>query len=108
MQRRSPARNPLQLGNSVADHGIEGDGGYTHPRAPAATRAALEAGRLAVFETLPSLEALNRSLCCSDRTVLPIQGPPGSGKTLPARPHDHRADKEGEKKLASPRVVIRS
>ena len=34
------------------------------------------------FERLPSLEAAKQTGLLLDRTVLPIQGPPGSGKTF--------------------------
>ena len=98
----------LQLGNWVADHAIEGDGIYAAarelllrrvPRLKESTLAdfgnggtgvspvshaqdARATSRLLDFEHLPSLEAAKQIAPVLDRTVLPIQGPPGSGKTF--------------------------
>jgi predicted RecB family nuclease len=73
----------LQLGNWVADHGIEGDGGFAAARGLLLRREPrLKEGGLADFEHLPALEATKQIALKLDRTVLPIQGPPGSGKTF--------------------------
>lgn len=72
----------LQLGGLVADHGIEGDCSYAAARELLLLRSPrLKQGGLPDFEHLPSLEAAKQIGLLLDRTVLPIQGPPGSGKT---------------------------
>jgi Ni2+-binding GTPase involved in maturation of urease and hydrogenase len=76
----------LQLGRWVADHGIEGDGSHTAARGlllrtvPRLKQGGL--GVLADFDNLPLLEAAKQIAPLLDNTVLPIQGPPGSGKTF--------------------------
>ncbi len=73
----------LQLGNWVADHGIEGDGSYAAARELLLRSVPrLKQSELRDFEHLPSLEAAKQMGLLLDRTVLPIQGPPGSGKTF--------------------------
>jgi uncharacterized protein len=73
----------LQLGGWVADHGIEGDGSFAAAREILLRHAPrLKQRTLADFETLSSLEAAKQIALSLDRTVLPIQGPPGSGKTF--------------------------
>jgi uncharacterized protein len=73
----------LQLGDWVADHGIEGNGSYAAAREILLRRAPrLRAGGLADVEHLALLEAAKQIGVLLDRTVLPIQGPPGSGKTF--------------------------
>ena len=73
----------LQLGRWVADHGIEGDGSHAAARELLLRHVPrLKQGELADFEHLPSLEAAKQIALLLDRTVLPIQGPPGSGKTF--------------------------
>ncbi|MDX6577105.1 MAG: hypothetical protein QOE96_3058, partial [Blastocatellia bacterium] len=73
----------LQLGGCVADHGIEGDGSFAAAREILLRHAPrLKQRTLADFETLYSLEAAKQIALSLDRTVLPIQGPPGSGKTF--------------------------
>ncbi len=73
----------LQLGGLVADHGIEGNGDYAAARELLLRRAPrLKECGLADFEHLASLEAAKQIGLLLDRTVLPIQGPPGSGKTF--------------------------
>jgi uncharacterized protein len=73
----------LQLGGWVADHGIEGEGSFAAARELLLRHAPrLKQGGLADFEHLPSLEAARQIALLLDRTVLPIQGPPGSGKTF--------------------------
>ncbi|HKR60306.1 MAG TPA: TM0106 family RecB-like putative nuclease, partial [Pyrinomonadaceae bacterium] len=72
----------LQLGNWVADHEIEDFGSYAAARELLLRYAPrLKQGELTDFEHLPSLEAAKQIGLLLDRTVLPIQGPPGSGKT---------------------------
>jgi len=73
----------LQLGNWVADHGIEGDGSFAAARELLLRHAPrLKEKELADFEHLPALDAAKQIALLLDRTVLPIQGPPGSGKTF--------------------------
>lgn len=73
----------LQLGNWVADKPIEGDGSFAAARELLLRHAPrLKEGGLADFQGLASLEAAKQIALLLDRTVLPIQGPPGSGKTF--------------------------
>jgi uncharacterized protein len=74
----------IELGEWVADHGIDADGPYRaardlllrrHPRIGQVPGAALRVSG----ET--ELEAARRLAPLLDRTTLPIQGPPGAGKT---------------------------
>jgi uncharacterized protein len=73
----------LVLGDTIADQGFE-----DHSRGAAARELLLrrvprlKRGGLADFAHLPSLEAAKQIALLLDRTVLPIQGPPGSGKTF--------------------------
>lgn len=72
----------LQLGNWVADNDIEGFGSYAAARELLLRHAPrLKQGELTDFGDLSSLEAAKQIGLLLDRTVLPIQGPPGSGKT---------------------------
>jgi predicted RecB family nuclease len=72
----------LQLGNWVADNDIEGYGSYAAARELLLRHAPrLKEGELTDFEHLSSLDAAKQIGLLLDRTVLPIQGPPGSGKT---------------------------
>lgn len=72
----------LELGNWVADNDIEGHGSYAAARELLLRHAPrLKQGELTDFEHLSSLEAAKQIALLLDRTVLPIQGPPGSGKT---------------------------
>jgi predicted RecB family nuclease len=72
----------LQLGNWVADNDIEGHGGYAAARELLLRHAPrLKQGELSDFEHSSSLEAAKQIGLLLDRTVLPVQGPPGSGKT---------------------------
>ena len=74
----------IEIGDWVADYGIEGEGPYRAARElllgrdPRAGQAPGESLRGA-SET--DLEAARRLALVIDRTTLPIQGPPGSGKT---------------------------
>ena len=73
----------MQLGGWVADNGIEAGGVWVAARELLLRKAPrLLRGRLADFEHLSSLEAARQIALLVDRTVLPIQGPPGSGKTF--------------------------
>jgi uncharacterized protein len=72
----------LRLGSSVADYGIESDGSYAAAKQLLLRRAPrLKEGGLANFVGANSLEAAKQFALSLDNTVLPIQGPPGSGKT---------------------------
>ena len=73
----------LQLGGWVADHGVESDGRYAAARELLLRHVPrLRRGVLADFDNLPLLEAAKQIALLLDNTVLPIQGPPGSGKTF--------------------------
>lgn len=73
----------LRLGDWIADNGIEGDGKYAAARELLLRRVPrLNQRGLADFAQLPALEAAHQIALLLDRTVLPIQGPPGSGKTF--------------------------
>ncbi len=74
----------LRIGESVVAHGIEGDGRYraardlllrTHPRVGQDTGAHLR------IEGETAETAARRLALRLDHSTLPIQGPPGSGKT---------------------------
>jgi predicted RecB family nuclease len=90
----------LQLGGWVTDHGVESEGSYAAARELLLrTVPRLKRGVLADFDNLPLprlsgrdargpskegslLEAAKQIALLLDNTVLPIQGPPGSGKTF--------------------------
>jgi predicted RecB family nuclease len=73
----------LQIGEWVAEHGIESDGSYAAARELLLRHAPrLQQAELSEFDALPSLDAARQVALLLDRTVLPIQGPPGSGKTF--------------------------
>src|SRR5262249_10497098 len=73
----------MRLGGWVADRSIDEDGSYRAARdillrrAPRLTRGSLES----FPEDLPPVEAAKRLVLLLDNSALPIQGPPGSGKT---------------------------
>lgn len=74
----------LELGAWVADHGIDADGPYRAIRdllMCRTPRAGQEPGAPLRHETETDLAAARRMALALDETVLPIQGPPGSGKT---------------------------
>jgi uncharacterized protein len=72
----------LQLGSWVADNDMEGFGNYAAARELLLRHAPrLKQGEITDFEDLSSLAAAKQIGLLLDRTVLPIQGPPGSGKT---------------------------
>ena len=73
----------LVLGDRVADQGFEDHSHFAAARELLLRRVPrLKRGGLADFAHLPSLEAAKQIALLLDRTVLPIQGPPGSGKTF--------------------------
>jgi uncharacterized protein len=77
-----PRESLLQIGNSVADHAIDGSGPYTAARQLLLRHVPrLQQAELSDFKSLPSLEAAKQIGLLLNGTVLPIQGPPGSGKT---------------------------
>ena len=76
----------LRLGRWVADHDMDADGAFRAGRDLLLRRAPR---RLASFESTPlvldgeaTLAAAKRVALELDRGVLPIQGPPGAGKTF--------------------------
>ena len=74
----------IRLGEWVAEHGIDGDGPYGAIRdflLNRPPRVGLAPGEPLARATETDLEAARRLALALDRTVLPIQGPPGSGKT---------------------------
>ncbi|HKO44853.1 MAG TPA: DEAD/DEAH box helicase [Pyrinomonadaceae bacterium] len=72
----------LQLGTWVAENDIQGDGNYKVARELLLRqKPRLKQGVLQDFAHLSSLEAAKQISLLLDHTVLPIQGPPGSGKT---------------------------
>lgn len=73
----------LRIGDAVAVEGVEAQSNYAAARELLRRRPPrLKRGELADFEGLPSLAAARQIALLLDRTVLPIQGPPGSGKTF--------------------------
>ncbi len=74
----------VELGEWVADHGIEGDGPHQAARdllLGLPPRAGQAPGEALARPGESDLEAARRLVAALDRTTLPIQGPPGSGKT---------------------------
>jgi len=79
------ARSLLDLARSVADRGVDGDGPYRAARdlllrLPPRLRSAATGGALRLPGE-PAVDAAKRLVLELDHGVLPIQGPPGSGKT---------------------------
>jgi len=73
----------LQLGRWVADRGIEDNDNHAAATELLLRQAPrLKHGSLSDFDNLPLLEAAKQIALLLDHTVLPIQGPPGSGKTF--------------------------
>jgi predicted RecB family nuclease len=71
----------VRIGEYVALHGIEGDGSYRAAR-DLLLRVAPRVGGQPLMEPQEgTLEAANRLATILDDGVLPIQGPPGAGKT---------------------------
>jgi predicted RecB family nuclease len=71
----------LRIGEYVADHGLEGDGPYQAARDLLMRREPRVGGRPPRVEGETALAAALRLALALDGGVLPIQGPPGSGKT---------------------------
>jgi AAA domain len=74
----------LELGEWVADHGIDGDGPFLAIRdllLGRLPRVGQGPGSSLIAAGEPDLDAARRLGLALDRTVLAIQGPPGSGKT---------------------------
>ncbi len=73
----------LSIGEWVAEHGIEGAGPYAAIRELLMRRPPrLDAETALCLPAEEPLEAALRIASHLDRTVLPVQGPPGSGKTF--------------------------
>jgi uncharacterized protein len=73
----------IRLGDWVADNGLDSDGQHAAAVELLLRRVPrLREGGLSDFKHLPSLDAAKQIGLLLDRTVLPIQGPPGSGKTF--------------------------
>ncbi len=78
-------RSLLALARSVAEHGIDGDGPFRSARDlllrhPPRRRSTAEGGVLRLPDET-AVDAALRIVLELDHGVLPIQGPPGSGKT---------------------------
>ena len=71
----------LRIGEYVADHGLEGDGPYQAARDLLMRHAPRVGGQPLRVEGETALAAALRLALALDGGVLPIQGPPGSGKT---------------------------
>jgi predicted RecB family nuclease len=71
----------LRIGEYVADHGLEGDGPYQAARDLLMRREPRVGGQPLRVEGETALAAARRLALALDGGVLPIQGPPGSGKT---------------------------
>jgi predicted RecB family nuclease len=73
----------LKAGSSVAENGISAEGPYSAASGMLLrNEPRLKAGNLKDFAGLALIEAAQQIGLLLDRTVLPIQGPPGSGKTF--------------------------
>ena len=70
-----------RIGEYVADHGLEGDGPYQAARDLLMRREPRVHGQPLRAEGETALEAARRLALALDGGVMPIQGPPGSGKT---------------------------
>jgi predicted RecB family nuclease len=70
-----------RIGEYVADHGLEGDGPYQAARDLLMRRESRVHGQPLRAEGETALEAARRLALALDGGVMPIQGPPGSGKT---------------------------
>jgi uncharacterized protein len=71
----------LRIGECVADHGLEGEAPYKAARDLLSRHAPRVGGRPLHNEGETTLAAALRLAIALDGGVLPIQGPPGSGKT---------------------------
>lgn len=73
----------LNLGSWVGDNGIAGEGPHSAAREMLLrNEPRLKEGRVADFKELESMAAAKQIALLLDNAVLPIQGPPGSGKTF--------------------------
>lgn len=73
----------MQFGDWVASNGIEGCGEHLAARGLLLRRVAkLTHGVVADFAGMNLVEAAKQIALLLDHTVLPVQGPPGSGKTF--------------------------
>ncbi|NPU11973.1 TM0106 family RecB-like putative nuclease [Bradyrhizobium sp. 83002] len=71
----------MRLGEYVADHGIEGDGDHKAARDLLRRVAPQLRGQAFQVEGEETLTAAIRAALNLDQSVLPVQGPPGAGKT---------------------------
>jgi predicted RecB family nuclease len=71
----------LRIGEYVADHGLEGDGPYKAARDLLMRREPRVQGQPLRVEGETALAAALRLALALEGGVMPIQGPPGSGKT---------------------------
>jgi uncharacterized protein len=74
----------VELGEWVADHGIDADGPHRAARdlvLGRPPRVGVEPGAALAGPDESDLAAARRLVMALDRTTLPIQGPPGAGKT---------------------------
>jgi uncharacterized protein len=74
----------VEIGEWVADHGIDADGPHRAARAllvGRAPRAGQDPGAPLKLPAESDLDAARRLVLELDHTTLPIQGPPGAGKT---------------------------
>ena len=74
----------VRLGNYVADHGLQGDGPYQAARDLLLRRAPRVGGAPLRQDGEPAVAAATRLCATLDGGILPIQGPPGAGKTFTA------------------------
>ena len=82
---RAQQESLIRLGEWVAEHGIEGDGPYQAIRdflLNRPPRVGPRPGEPLAREDESDVDAARRLALSLDRTVLPIQGPPGAGKTF--------------------------
>ncbi len=71
----------LRIGEYVADHGLEGEGPYQAARDLLLRHTPRVGGQSLSVENETTLAAALRLALALDGGVMPIQGPPGSGKT---------------------------
>jgi uncharacterized protein len=72
----------MRLGEHVAEHGIKGDGDYRAGRDLVLAKAPRLQGLPLQQEGEASLATAIRTALTLDRSVFPLQGPPGAGKTF--------------------------
>jgi uncharacterized protein len=75
------AESVFRIGEHVANHGIVGSGAYRAARDLLLKTAPRLRGRTLEQAGEPSLAAAMRAALSLDQSVLPVQGPPGAGKT---------------------------